>query len=464
MISLFRHPVGFTVACILAATALVLPPMFFRESLLILALISIVGIVFFLFTRPLYALLAYVVLIPFEELAVFAALGTPTRLAGILFFATYLFHRRFQINWRVMPLAAWLWLGWITASLTWSPQPSWAYYFQTLQLFIATLLIIDYVSRAPEKLKTILNGYTVSAFIITMLGIYNFFAYAGNVSGLSSESRTSGIEGQGVETFAFSLIPAFLTAFHYVITSKRTSTRWFNAFLMLLFAMGMILSGTRGSWVATIAAIMIVYLPRLNLRHYLSIIIAVILGTFVVSQIPAVVDFARYRASDAVSSGGAGRTDIWLVAWQMYLEYPVIGKGWSVAEKTMDVRYLERVSGDITWNDGSGRFKTRNVHNIYLQVLVELGVVGFILFILWFLTIITAPVHLDKHVRSDWLLVLAIFVAFLVGGITNPELHKKYFWFALALPHGLRYYWLYRFRDNQTEQQRLLTPQHLSTP
>jgi O-antigen ligase len=438
MTTFFYKPLGFFSLCVVTATAVLLPALYFQQFSLAVAGLIVVSLAFLLFTRPLYALLAYVMLIPFEELAVFAALGTPTRLAGILFFAAYLFHRRFQINLRAMPIVAWLWLGWVTLSLLWSPVINWTFYFQAIQLFLATLLIADYLSRSPRKIALILSGYTVSATIIALLGIYNFFSYAGNVSGFSFESRTSGIQDQGVETFAFSLIPAFLYCFHRLITSKKQ--RWLAVSLMCIFAIGMILSGTRGSWVATFGAVIIVYLPRLKTQHYLAIFVTLVLSVVVALQVPLISDFIRYRTSDAISTGGAGRTNIWWVSWQMYTEHPILGIGWRTAEEVMNITHLERVPVSVTW--GEDRFRPRVTHNIYLQTLLELGIIGFVIYMVWILSLAFTPVQRDETLRDDWLVALAILVAMLVGGITNPEFHKKYYWFALALSQGLRYYWI----------------------
>jgi O-antigen ligase len=441
MSAFFRTTLGQISLCCFVASSIILPALYLGQFSLAVIAMTVLSLAILLFTRPLYALLAYVMLIPFEELAVFAALGTPTRLAGMLFFAAYLFHRRFQINLRVVPLVAWLWLGWVTLSLLWSPTLRWDFYFQLVQLFLATVLIADYVSREPKRMNTILTGYTLSALVIALFGIYNFFSNAGNVSGFSFESRTSGINGQGVETFAFSLIPAFLTSFHRVIYSRQR-LRWLYLLLMLVFALGMILSGTRGSWVATLGAIFLVYLPRLKARHYLVIIATVALGVGIASQIPVIAEFASYRAGSALSSGGEGRIAIWQVSWQMFLGSPVTGIGWRMGEFEMSLQDLERTRQSITWSSDGGRFVPRVAHNIYLQTLLELGVIGFILFMFWLVPLVTAPLHKDPELRELWLVSLAIFAAMLVGGLTNPEFHKKYYWFALALPQGLRYYWL----------------------
>jgi O-antigen ligase len=451
MTLLSRSPFFHIAFCVLVAAALLVPALLFHQFTLAVVALVVLALASLLFTRPLYALLGYVMLIPFEELAVFAALGTPTRLAGLLFFATYLFHRRFQINLRVMPLAAWLWLAWITASLVWSHRIAWDFYFQGVQLFLATLLIADYVSRTPKNLKYILNGYMVSALVIALMGIYNFFGQSGNVSGFSAASRASGIQNQGVETFAFSLVPGFLIAFHYLVTTRRAWVRLLNLAFLVVLALGMILSGTRGSWVATVGALVLVYLPRLKPRHYLTIIISAVLGTSIALQVPVVADFVQYRVSSAVSSGGEGRITIWLVSWNIFLQHPVVGIGWRMSETFMSLQDFDSTRQSVSWEADYGRFQPRTTHNIYLQTLVELGVVGFILFTAWLVPLVTAPLHRDPELRDLWLVTLAICAAMLVGGLTNPEFHKKYFWLALALPQGLRYYWLQKRSLQQTK-------------
>ncbi len=442
MTTFIRHPLGQTSLCVLLAATVLLPALYLQQFTLAVGGLIVLSLAFLLFTRPFYALLAYVMLIPFEELAVFAALGTPTRLAGVLFFAAYLFHRRFQINVRVMPVVAWLWLAWLTASLIWSPELRWDYYFQAVQLFLATLLIADYLSRAPEKIRFILNGYTVSATISAALGIYNFFLGVGNVSGFSGNNRISSVDGQGVENFAFALIPAFLFTFYRLVATKHLGNRWLNASLCTVLGVAMVLSGTRGAWVATLGALLLVYLPRLKLRQFLTLVIAVTLSVAIASQIPFVTEFASYRSSDAISSGGSGRINIWLTSWQMYLQRPITGIGWRMSEYVMDIRHIERIPQTLTWDDYKG-FRPRITHNIYLQTLLELGLIGFMLYIPWLITIIAPLTKRDTFLHDERTLALAIVAAMLIGGLTNPEFHRKYYWLALALAQGLRYYWLY---------------------
>lgn len=220
---------------------------------------------------------------------------------------------------------------------------------------------------------------------------------------------------------------------------------------MLLFAIGMILSGTRGAWMATLGAILVVYVPRLKVKQYLIIGIVIALGIMIAIRIPLVAEFINYRTGTAISSGGTGRLAIWQVSWQMYLQNPILGIGWRMAEYSMTLQDFEKSRSDIIWNFDDGRFRPRVTHNIYLQTLLELGIIGFAIYIIWILSLITTPLQRNPTLRNDWLIALAIFTAMLIGGLTNPEFHKKYYWLALALPQGLRYYWIANKLDTKPQ-------------
>ena len=82
----------------------------------------------------------------------------------------------------------------------------------------------------------------------------------------------------------------------------------------------------------------------------------------------------RYSTSD----GGNGRTDIWKVGWRMVEAHPVRGVG---AGNFRDVsgQYLLTEPGAITASDQIID-EPHFAHNVYLEVLAELGIVGLALF------------------------------------------------------------------------------------
>ena len=80
-----------------------------------------------------------------------------------------------------------------------------------------------------------------------------------------------------------------------------------------------------------------------------------------------------------------------------------------------------------------------DVHNIYILVWVELGIIGFILF-LWIIKVLFNQIYMSlKKIETGtfefWIDVVIIlnFIAVLLMGIGEPILHRKYLWLGLSL-------------------------------
>lgn len=418
----------------LVLAGLIVVPALLSQQLVLAAAVVIGGLAAaFLFSNPLYALILFIALIPFEEVLVLPLLGTITRLAGILFFATYLFHRRFRVDLRALPLVAWLWFLWIIASLSWSQVPQFTGLFQTTQLILMAFLVSDFVSRRPETMRPILYWYTASASVVAALGISNFLRGL-NAAGFSQETRTSGFEGQGVEHFAFYLIPALFTAIYHAFNAKSLNKRFLFIALAGLFIVAILASGTRGSWLAVTGGLVLAYLPRLHLKQWLNLSIIALISLVLLLQIPAVTEFVGFRASNAVESGGAGRVNIWKVSTAVFADHPIKGVGFRNYSLNVDLQDFEEANFNIVYDEA---FRPQVLHNIYLQNLLEHGLIGFIFWMIWLTRLVFSPGK-----TKDWLWVYGILMAMLVGGITNPELNRKYFWLAIALSEGLRYAYL----------------------
>ncbi len=425
-----QHKKSLAALALLVTGLLSFPALYFNQlPLLAVAIVGVLGFLAF-FSQPFAALVLFTVFIPFEELIVLPYLGTPTRLAGILFFASYLVHRRFDIRLGVFPIAAWLWFFWAFASLSWSQEPRFTGFFQLTQLIFMAWLVADFVARDKTIVAKLLQWYTASASILASLGLFNFLQNADSNS-FSQQTRTSGFEGQGVEHFAFYLIPALFTSLYYTLNAKSLLKRLVCAGLSVLFLLAILASGTRGAWLSVTAGLAIAYLPKLRLQQWLALIVVTVIGFGAISQVPAVTEFVRFRADSALDSGGAGRVNIWQVSTVVFARQPIQGVGFRNYEHTVRLQDFDAAPFNITYTDG---FREQVLHNIYLEVLVELGLIGFVLWMLWLSRLVFC-----RSNDPEWFLLYGILIAYLVGGLTNPELNRKYFWITIGMAEGLRY-------------------------
>jgi O-antigen ligase len=93
-------------------------------------------------------------------------------------------------------------------------------------------------------------------------------------------------------------------------------------------------------------------------------------GGILLLQLPGVAAFSTERLTTALSTGGAGRTDIWTVAATIYASHPILGVGWA----NFPIAY----TGDVVRASGIGfyTYSAAASHNIVVGTAVELGIVG----------------------------------------------------------------------------------------
>jgi O-antigen ligase len=135
---------------------------------------------------------------------------------------------------------------------------------------------------------------------------------------------------------------------------------------------------------------------------------------------------------------GSGRTDIWTVGMRMVRDRPVTGIGaGNFAETTVD--YL--LQPGVIQHDEYIIDLPKVAHNIYLQVLAELGGVGLALFLAILGFAVLTPLRAARNFaaagrRSEELMARAVSIAlcgFLAAMFFSSQLYSKAMWLMLAI-------------------------------
>jgi O-Antigen ligase len=153
-----------------------------------------------------------------------------------------------------------------------------------------------------------------------------------------------------------------------------------------------------------------------------------------------------------VNLSGSGRTDYWRVAWHEFVDHPLLGSGAGSYERF--------------WvHDRPNAFYARNAHNLYLEVLAELGPVGLALLLVALLTPLVAAVRVRRqplaaavaggyvayllHAAIDWdwqmagltITALSCGAALTIAARPRPEASRRLLtaplrlaWLALVVP------------------------------
>ena len=374
------------------------------------------------------ALLAlFVFTIPFENAIEIPGIGSLTRLIGLLAFIAGIvaLRRRGDVTAHapaLFLLPACLLVVWGLCSAFWSVAP-----IATLgrvatftQLVLMAWLVVEY-ARGPRVQALLLQAF--------VLGGYLNVAVAVNVLATSQGEAFRDV-GSAFNPNGFAAVLAIAVPFawHLGSTARRRWLQALNYLFIPVAVFGVVLSASRGGLIAMLAALVIVPLGLASvgwLRRIVLIALIAIGGWIVLVKAPQVVpdlqrNIVRLAGTyDELTSGSlTTRREIWRAGLTVFTDVPLTGVGFGA------FRYAVA--------DTLGRVKA--AHNAFVTMLVELGVVGLVLFVA-----VLAISALSVLATASRGLMFAP-VAFLVLAVTlmpsNSEA-DKYTWFVLAILNSM---------------------------
>lgn len=393
------------------------------SALLILLLIGL--------RSPVLVLVLFAVLVPVEDTLVVSGAGTATRFVGLIFAAAYLANRGQLPRLSTMPAAGWAFVLWAVASGLWVVDfAAWAGAIVTLlQMLTLALLVGDLVSRDPPAARRVMWAYSVSA-VVTV------FVLMTAPTEVVGTSRLTAFSGQDPAQFSAVLVPAFLfLAYEGSRAASRPDAGRIATLLILagagLVAWGALESGTRSAMVGLGAGLAAMTATGTGHRGgRLSIAAVGLVGVGAALLAPGVVDSVLARLSDAVSTGGAGREDIWAVGATIFGQHPLVGVGYAnfPSAFTSDVIQISNVPGLVLAELTNGR----GPHSILVGTAAELGIVGIALLglFLWRVLSARSGLGLSNFVR-------AALVAMLAQATLLDVLDRKQLWLVLGIAVGL---------------------------
>jgi putative inorganic carbon (hco3(-)) transporter len=167
---------------------------------------------------------------------------------------------------------------------------------------------------------------------------------------------------------------------------------------------------TRGAYLAVAAGIVFTALVR-NKKLLIPLAVLIVLvilfaPPYVESRIRSIVDLNHPE--------NASRLMLWKTGLRIFSDHPIVGIG-DIDVHDMYLRYMD--PGDPAQHG--------HMHNIAMQILVTLGIVGFVAVAAMFVRIVRVEWRIWKRVHADWfrgsvaLGALAVFTGFQVNGLTE---------------------------------------------
>lgn len=258
-------------------------------------------------------------------------------------------------------------------------QFGWLNYFLLLLFFVFLVIDIVISNNYKKRIFRIFEAITFSGFFVSIYAIFQFFGFDffqwTEPARLTGRSFSSLGQPNSLGLFLILVLPI---AFYLFKSKKGFLNKGFYLLIVACQLVALFFSGSRSAWLGFVVGLffylVISYFKNNKKIFYTSFLVFLLLFLilFFLSN-----DFKqRVLSSFNFNSGStASRSLLWPKAFEAFLERP-FGYGLENQREAL-ISYYEK-----DW----GKFNVVNVvfdrsHNVFLDILLTLGIVGFIFFI-----------------------------------------------------------------------------------
>jgi O-antigen ligase len=361
--------------------------------------------------------LVFIFLVPWEGM-VRLPLGTFARFTGTMLGAFWL--GTVLVTGRLRKLGPFqvmvcLFVLWNMLSVFWSENPnrSFAHSRTWAQMFLLVVILWDlYTTRA--SLLAGLQAYILGAYVAVGSAVYNYFT--GKVYYTNYQRFSAGETNP--DGFGFIMALGIPVAWYLAGSINNHGIGRFLRFVNYVYIpaalLGIALSGTRTALIASVIGMAFGLASLTRLRLIARIAIFVLLSSIILFLLPHVQtlkSFQRLSTTGAELTSGDlnNRTNNWREGLAAFAERPLLGVG---SNMYRSINSLGKVG-----------------HNSFVSVLVELGLIGFILFSIILGIAFVQAWRQPKWQSWFWLTVLTVWS---IGAFTLTWESRKSTWLFLS--------------------------------
>lgn len=359
------------------------------------------------------AALVLIFLVPWEDSISTLSIGSLARLMGFavagLWLATILVEGKFRKPHLFHALVL-LFFLWNFLSVFWSLSlETTLQRIKTYSQMLLLILIYWEVFQKPEQLMAGLQAYIFGAYVLIGSTVYNFLS--GNVA-VEYEGRYSATGVNAVDLALFLMI-GLPISMQLVFAARHNKLgavlKILNLCYIPLAIFAILLTGSRTSLIAVIPfGVFLIGAGQIKFDKKILIFVTLLISLLVLFPfIPSNIIDRLGTIDDSIGAGDlGGRLDLWREAIVVLANHPVLGVGGGAIDEVI----------------GSA------VHNTFISVAADTGVIGFILFLAMLGVVVYQAVRLPKGTSGLW---LAIFMTWFVGVLSLSWDFKKLTWLLL---------------------------------
>jgi len=271
--------------------------------------------------------------------------------------------------------------------------------------------------------KSIYKTFLFTALAFCILVGLSYSRFIGTVGRLST--NTTGEEdiiSPLILSYCGTLIIGVCATYVFFNRSEKKIIKQLSYVAVALAFIPFFLGASRGSIIALFVPFFMLAMSKISFRNVMIYITFFVIGIFLLIYIDDYLGSGLIDrlagTSEAIERGdsSASRVTIWAYSYEQFLNYPLFGD----------------------------KLKTNGVdiypHNIVLEVLQSVGIVGFIPFlILLFKGVISSIKVFKYHVSYAWIAI--IFLQSLMQGMFSGAIYSSaWFWTSLAMVLSMEYY------------------------
>ncbi len=363
------------------------------------------------------ALWMFIFALPWENTMLVPGIGLLSKPLGVMALGFALFAavitgrlRRWHL-FHVAALLFVLWAGCVLLAINIAEVPPKFYTF--VQLFLV-LWIIWQLAPSKQRILGLLVAYVLGAYVAALDTIFVFR----NQAGALRRFAAGGVDPNDLANILALGLPM---AWYLGMTYRRPLVRWVGRAYLPIGLLAIGLTGSRGGMLTSVVGLLIVPLTLHNLspgRLAAAIVMLGLSGALAMAYVPETL-LQRFAGTGAEVQEGDlhGRLEIWTAGVKAFAQKPLMGYG-SAGFKAAIQPWVGR----------------RVAHNSFLSVLVEQGLVGFLLYAMMLLSVFLAVLNLRGQERRFALVLLA---ALGIAMLPLTWEDRKAVWFILAVLLGL---------------------------
>lgn len=362
-------------------------------------------------------LLGLTFVIPWENMLLLGGLGTVGRGTGLLvaafWLATLALTGRFRRP-QLFHIMVFAFVLWNAASAFWSVDidATTRRIVTYTQLAVLVMIVWD-VCNSERAVRALLQAYVLGAYV-AVGGLFSNYIAAG---GAAYDHRLSA-EGFNANDLALILALAVPMAWYLAALVDAKTRYWLtlaNYAYIPTALVSISLTASRGALLALVPAFLFIAISLTRFKLYQRIVLFVVVVGSVLALQPLVPksSLERFATTGAeVTEGNLnGRLPIWRESIALMSEHAIVGVG------SGGMRTAATQTGKVT-------------HNVVLSMLVEVGLVGFALFMAVLGIATYHATRPPKWASRFWLTMLLVWA---LGGLTHNVEEKKTTWLLLSL-------------------------------